>query len=342
MTMIYTDGFDSYDSTAALLNRHSIAEAAWTWQATAGRVGGPAIQASSASVQRLRSQVLPFATATGTTAGTTVSFAFWLKVSTPPATTLAFLRILSSGLASSSVDLSLNSSGFLLAVGNTTLTGNVNICDNNWHYIEVRCQTVFTVVIDGVTTSGGTVLTGFVVVAFQWQSVLGTTITVDDFIMYDNLTGYPDQDTDFPIGPQLIHTIRPAADAAVQFGRTPSAASNADAVNEVSLSEADYVESAVLNDQDLYDYDGTFPGSPTPARIHTAMVTGQLMNPQVGQVSDALICRSGSTQSDGSTVLTPLYRRCRQQSFPLNPETAAVWSVEELNAAQFGVKVAAT
>ena len=93
--------------------------------------------------------------------------------------------------------------------------------------------------------------------------------------------------------------------------------------------------------QDLYQYDGALVDSPAPDTIHAAMITALIRNPDVGTVNNALICMSGTVQSDGTSAASPLRPRYRQRALVTDPETAAEWEAARLNSALFGVKVAA-
>lgn len=337
MAMILTEGFDSYASSASLSNRYSVNQSPWTWQATAGRVGGGAIQAvgdaSSGSLLRTLTQE-------GVGISTGIALGFWFKMSAAPATELKFLQLLDTSLAERFA-LAFTTGGLIRPyVGGVAGTiGVTNVCNDSWHYLEYGSNGN-DIYIDAFLEVGdvGLINTSRYV---QWSSMANRTITIDDFILYNGANTYPDVDVDFPLGPQLIHTIRPASDAIAEFARQ-SGAANALMVNEVSLNTDNWVQGADVGELDLYTYDATFPDSPTPDRIHTAMATSYVRNPEIGQVEFNQICRHGSDQQNGTATSTPLSGQYFQQSFPLNPQGSAIWTPTTINAAEFGIRVAAT
>jgi hypothetical protein len=105
--------------------------------------------------------------------------------------------------------------------------GTKNICDNNWHWIEqkfnlgagtsVTLQLYVDGVLDGQTTAvhfGQGTAYGYMQFL---QNNSGCSINgLDDIVIYDD-NGNSPKDSDYPLGPRQIITLRPNGDSAVQF-----------------------------------------------------------------------------------------------------------------------------
>jgi hypothetical protein len=108
-------------------------------------------------------------------------------------------------------------------------------------------------------------------------------------------------------------------------------------VNEVALSELAWVQSDVPTDQDLYSYEDL---TIEPDRIHAAVVTSFIRNPDIGDVDFNNLAFSHSTQNTATARTAPIFGQYRQNSFPLDPDTNGQWHQGTINSAAFGIRVA--
>lgn len=346
MAMIFTDGFDSYSGASSLRNRYPLSVSnTWEFQATAGRLGGgAAVFPASGTAFRLG----PLGNLIFQSLNLVLGF--WIKISSAPASITNFLTFLTVPAGTgfgldSSYSIAVNTSGVIRHNSGTATNGTTNICDNSWHWVELRAgasgSSTYRCYVDTVEQWN---LTQNIIPAsngfkqFYFLGVPSRTVSIDDWICYDNNTGLP-QLASFPLGECIITTMRPAADDAVQFEHSSGSVDNADAVNEVALDLNDWVSSDGVGAQDLYFYDWV-PPSPLPAAIHTAMLTSYMVNPSTGQVQRNHLCSSRGTQETESAVRLRLQATYQQSSFPVDPYTAAAWESDALGAASFGIKVA--
>ena len=336
MALVFCDGFDSYTATADLTKKWRVAQSPWTWSATAGSMGGGGIVAATTGGGQLATQ--PYLSSS-----TLSAVGFYFKASGPPASTLSLLAGYNTG-NSIGMEMRLLSTG-LFQIWDQGATASlplaVNICDGNWHWIEFADvnasagNNTFSVYVDGVSC-GSTVIFGgsFTYAYWQFTSIAGITITIDDFITWD-LNASPF--TAFPLGPRQIATIRPVSDGACTFGTVVGAGLHSSAVNEVTPDgDASYVQDGRSGDQDLYNYGAL---GYTPGSISGVMLNSYLENPNVGSINFQGACASGATTSLGTPTLSPSVYQTLQTPYVNDPNTSAAWTVAGLNAAQFGIKV---
>jgi hypothetical protein len=341
MAMFFSDGFDSYSSTASLLNRWSSVGSPWVWDPVAGRRGGGAIVASGAAAT---TAISSFRDAVALVSAQAVHFfGFWMKLSAAPAANTILYTLFTRN--EDTMSIRVNTTGTLSGLstsGGVYATGATNVADDAWHWIEFRIQKAIatqTCFVDGV--SQWSVAVSNVTLQpesyFSFFSMPNRTLTIDDVIGYNDSAGYP-QTANFPIGLSIITTIRPSADVEADFSRS-SGVSNFSLVNEQSLDVNNWVEGFNALDMDLYEYDDIL-FSPTPTRIHTLMVTSALMDPKIGSKTFSNVARSHATQGNGTTLFVPIGDAIfYQSSFPLDPDTGGQWFEGTINSAVFGLRV---
>ena len=322
MAYSFTEGFDGYLSTADLLGRHREVGSDWSFQATAGRTGGPAIRSSGAAGST--NFLLEARTGMVALAG---GIGFWFKVSAVPGTFTTLISI-EATLGAFSFLAGINTLGAISTAAGSSLSP-FSVCDNEWHYFEAKLADIR---IDEESLGGNGILAGGI--SLRFTSIQGVVLTIDDIIIYTNTT------TDgYPVGPNLIHTLRPIADASpVDFDRS-SGGINALLVGEQVLDTDDFVQSAVIGAKDLYEHSADLVTSPLPDTIHSAVVTHCLRNPDIGTVNFSAVCDSAGTQSNGTTTSASLRQRFYQHGYSTDPATAADWQASALNAALFGIRV---
>lgn len=167
----------------------------------------------------------------------------------------------------------------------------------------------------------------------------GASITgLDDIIVYADDGGNQPNAAQFPLGAQKIKTIWPNGDVSggVQFSPN-SGVTNYTQVDEQTMDgDTTYVEDGTSGHQDLYDYQAL---GFTPSAINGVMVNTTVKNPASGTINFKAICKSGATQSDGVSTISPGGYQTFLQEFGVDPNTSAAWTQSNLDAATFGVKV---
>lgn len=336
MAVVFCDGCDSYSVTADIAKKWAIVGAGWSYQATAGRNGGGALQVTTAT---------SLVSASGLFAATEMCIGFWFKASATPSAAATFFTNIDAGGSAPGFGLwSLTTAGLLrVNVGAGFLTGATNICDNAWHWIEwdiEQAGSAATAILYIDTIQQFSTLTtttaALTIDHFQFVGLTGITITLDDILCYNNTAGGP-VFSSLPLGPRQISTLRPDADNTQTFARS-AGSTNYSLVNEVaSDGDTTYVQSGTSGDQDLYEY-ATF--AVDPATINAVMVNSVLVNPNPGTINFQTACKSSATTTLGTSTIAPAAYATKQQQYATDPNTGSAWTPNNLAAAQFGIKVA--
>lgn len=343
MAIAFRDGMDSYTTTADVTASGKWVQVAsgWTYNATAGRNGGGGLVFTSSSHF--------IATKSGILAATECCYAFWLKISAPPAATTSILVPIdvngnapASGTGLLQVVLT---SGVLRQVASpasTTFTGTTGVCDNQWHWVEVDIECALgngaTLIcyVDGVQqwSTGVSNVQALTIDHLQINGLASVTMTLDDFMVWNNTAGGP-VFSSLPLGPRQITTLRPNADVTQTFSRS-TGSSNYSLVDEQTLDTSDYVESGTSGDQDLYDFENF---SVSPAGITDVGWNGTLVNPNPGTINFQSSLKSGGNTSLGTSTITPSAYQNKQVSYGTDPATSAAWLASAVNSVQAGIKV---
>ncbi len=345
MALVFTDAFDSYAATADLIKKWGTASGGFTWGATAGRNGAGGVTCAAGAA----GGIFQTPSILGGVASGIFHFGFYIKFSAIPSSLYEFLEPVRSDTGAPGHLLGIQTgTGFLQlinAVATVQATGTRNVCDNNWHWIEVKynlanAANLQTVYVDSTQDISGSfnVTNAFTFGPIRFvQANVGCAINgIDDVIVYDD-TGDSPKDSDYPLGPREILTLRPNGDSAVQF--TPnSGVTNWTRVNEtVADGDTTYVQDGNVGDQDLYTY--AAPGI-TPSQINGVMLNSYVENPNAGTLNFKQICKNGATQIDGTSMQAPSGYTTKQQYFGHDPNTGSVWTPSTLATATFGMKVA--
>ena len=138
------------------------------------------------------------------------------------------------------------------------------------------------------------------------------------------------------VGPHRLVVARPDG-AGDSTGFTPNTGNNWAAVDDtVRNGDTDYVEASSAATKDLYTY-STF--GTTVDTIVGVNVRTWAKNPDVGTKQFKMKCKSSATEDNGATfTLTGSYA-LYQETFGVDPNTSAAWTISGLNAAQFGFEV---
>ena len=214
------------------------------------------------------------------------------------------------------------------------------------HYIEVKAVIhpsagTYEVRVDGVAVISGVAQNTRTTANSTADSFrLNTGVSIgacmfDDVYMCDG-TGATLNDF---LGDVRVDAYLPAADGA-NSGLTPSTGTSHFAlVNENPANDdTNYNSSATVGAKDTYDFANM---THTPVSIFGVQVNMTARKDDAGARSVAAVTRSGGADYDGATQgLSTSYTQY-QQIVTLDPNTAAAWTKTALNAAEFGVKVAA-
>jgi hypothetical protein len=342
MAFVFTEGFDSYASTADLTKKWGVAGSAIAWGAAAGRTGAGGITIGPSGTGNLRWWY------SNTVANYYYHAGFYFKASAAPAAATIFFCFTdgSGNLLSGNEGLRLETSGIMTLFGsNASTSGTTSICDNNWHWIEVymdggTANVPGAVYVDNASYAvqsqlqyGGTQSQSGIAFIF----VSGITISIDDIVVYDNSTGAPAH-VAFPLNSRQITTIRPASDGTVSFATVVGGTgTHSSAVNEVNPDgTTSYVSDSTSGHQDLYNYGAL---GYTPTNITGVMVNNYLENPNAGTINFQTACKSGATTTLGTSTLTPSTYKTVQTAYNIDPNTSAAWTAAGVNAAQFGIHV---
>lgn len=138
------------------------------------------------------------------------------------------------------------------------------------------------------------------------------------------------------LGDCKVHTLMPSA-AGETTSWTPSASSNYDCVNELQQNgDTDYVFSATANQIDTYAYGDLVPATGTVYAVVSRLVARK---DDAGNRTVAPVIRPGSTDIVGDGVYLSDVYTPYEKIYLQNPETLQPWTIAEVNATQFGIKL---
>jgi hypothetical protein len=251
------------------------------------------------------------------------------------------------------VGISINSTGQFSASCNGTLLGTASAAMGfgAWHYVEVKATisaTVGVVVlkVDGVTlinltgqnTKGSANATFSGIQLGMTGNIGGSSITV----YYDDVY-YCDASGSFNntyLGDIAIKCVFPTANGTTNnftLGGSTPAATNWQSVKETVPDDGvTYVADGTLNDIDRY----TFPAI-TGNTVLAAVINMRTTKDDATARSVRGAIKSSSTTGDTGTdlVVTQTTYADLQGISESDPNTSAIWTVTNFNAAEFGVKV---
>lgn len=120
-------------------------------------------------------------------------------------------------------------------------------------------------------------------------------------------------------------------------GLTPSSGSNYAVVNEaLQNGDTGYVSSSTVSAKDTYAY-ADLPAN--AATVKAVMAAPIARKEDAGARYVCAVARSGGADYDGSALSLGTTYEAQAQIWNTNPATSAAWTVAEVNAAEFGVKV---
>lgn len=215
-------------------------------------------------------------------------------------------------------------------------------------YLEVKCTIddsagVYEVRLNGIAIIGPTSsadtkntanTTADRIVFGSYTQSGAVTCVIDDIYICDS-SGATNNSF---LGDVRVDAVLPAG-AGANTGMTPSASTNVSCVDENPANDdTDYVSSSVVSTKDTYDFTNI---SHTPASIFGIQINMIARKDDAGTRSIAAVTRSGGADTDGATqALSTSYLNYREIR-ETDPNTSAAWTKTNLNAAEFGAKVAA-
>jgi hypothetical protein len=254
------------------------------------------------------------------------------------------------------VAIKINLDGSISAYrSDTTLLGTSGgglVVANAWNYYEVKA------VINGSSPATGVVqvrLNGVTSPVLDLSSqntkasanAYANGIVIGSYYNRDTDTGetayfddlYIDYDTDAAFrGDCGVFTLLPNG-AGTYSEFTPSSGANWQCVDETDPNETDYVSEGTPNKRDTYVHPSLSVG-PDGATIHVVAVSPCAAKAMPGVAEIAPMVRSGSTDSVGATHVpvagSYLYQT---EMWETDPATAIAWTVNGVNAMEFGQKV---
>lgn len=274
---------------------------------------------------------------------------FALRVSGAPGASRDLCAFLDG--ATAHCGLAMDAGGVLFAwrgtnatsIGSTGTGPSLNL----WHYVEVKATIadspsgVFVVKLNGTTvlnlttadTRNSATATANTVRLGNSTGTVGALWDFDDIYVFD-ATGTTN--TDFA-GDCKVEQVLPTG-AGATTAWTPSAGSNWQCVDEAPpTGDTDYVSSSTAAQTDTYACgDLSVATSGTVKAVQASVLARK---DDAGSRSLALVARPGSTDRVGATqAVSDSYARYAQV-WDTNPDTAAAWTVGEVNSSQFGQRL---
>lgn len=339
MTLRFMDGFDHY-ATADLLAKWNAQNsgASNTIQSAAGRRSGGAIRvATNGFVLR----AVP--------AHATYTLGIALKVTSLPSITSNIAEFHDG--ANQHLSLRLDPTGHIIVARSTSTvlgTSTYAVTTGSYFYLEFKFTIDNTTGSYEVRADGVNVLSGTgadtqnagnaSVNAFILGATSGSAVAmdVDDLYLCD---GAGSTNNSF-LGDCRIDAIYPNGNgnSSQLVGSDSNSTDNYLLVDETAPSTADYVKSATATEKDTYTFTDI---SHTPTSIFGIQLCPHANKDDAGSRSLASVTRSASTDYDGTTIGLSTDWRYLLDIREQDPATSAAWTKTNLNAAQFGVKVAA-
>jgi hypothetical protein len=328
------EGWESSTTLAHYVGKWTVLQGAST-SIQSGGVSGQYLRLSGTSQ--------PVASRTLTAQGTWV-LGFRVRLAQTPSAVCGVLDT-----ATVQVDLLGNADGTLSVRrgGSTVLgTSTATLALNTWYYVELKVVGSGTSGAATVRVNGTAVLTLTGVNTQQTANATANTVRLgqqatsgnldyDDVYVLDGSGGV---NTDF-LGDCRVEQVLPTG-AGATTAWTPSAGANYAAVDDAPPNgDTDYVSSATAGQTDTYACGDLAVA--TSGTVKAVQATASCRKDDAGSRSVALVTRPGSTDRVGATQSVLDTYSMLPQVWDTNPDTAAAWTVAEVNASQFGERLIA-
>jgi hypothetical protein len=271
------------------------------------------------------------------------------RISALPSSSFGLFSFLDGAVIHCGVGVA-DTSGLLIAWRGTVATvlgtAAVAVAPNTWNHVEARVTIGDTGSVV-VRLNGATVLTlpsvdtrnaataSANIVRIGSGTAPSVTVDLDDVYVFD-ATGAANNDL---AGDCKVEQVLPSG-AGATTAWTPSAGANYACVDEAPPNgDADYVASATAGQTDTYAFgDLSVAGAGT---VKAVQATVQARKDDAGSRSLAVVARPGGTDRVGATQAVGDSYALYPQVWDTNPDTAAPWTVADVNAAQFGARLVA-
>lgn len=338
MALVFMDGFDAYNTVLGsnvdvqiLRKWHQCDFANPNPSTQAGRISGFSMYVGNTNVY-----TLPFASQPSYIVGAAIQLQG--VINTP------IIRFMDG--ASNQCTLGTDSLGRLILYrgvegGTLQAQGTTILAINTWYFVEMLVTFNATTGAIHLQLNGTDELnvTGLNTVTTANNSanrfqLVGRAIFWDDFRIFDT-TG-PNNNS--LIGDMKIETLFASGPGAyTQFAPTPNTNANWQNVSEVAVDDdATYNAATTAGNQDAYAFHSL-------ANIHSNIhavgvnVVQRKDNP-ASKTATTLTHISGNDFVGGTTTILDTYYTT-EQLYEVNPNTAISWTVPDVNAAQFGIRV---
>lgn len=352
MSLVFMDGFENYGT----VNSNSISieqegERVWhifdardvtvnAMTLTTGRVSGLAVKGAGIDSVDFR---LAY-TNPNDDANITVGFSFFIP-------TYAYSTDTGSGYPHSLLDIGSGTygapqfainydlDGSLMVYRGITLIGRTfrKLKNNVWHYIELKIYVHNTLGTIDIWLDGENIFT----YSGDTQGYDGSMLTRSLVLHTDTNSVYDDVyiatgNTWTRTNGAIVETLTPTSDSGIQDW-TPSSGSNHYAlVDDAPVNEGDYISSNTVNQQDLWGFSNL---SQIDANVYGLQLSvgGHLEKP--GKRTIQMICASNGSNATSNTNVIDRTTQVDQFIVENDPSTNSAWTVNAVNAAEFGIKV---
>jgi hypothetical protein len=347
MSILFVDGCDWYATSGDIIKKWSNIDGSIALSTSTGRFGGGTLKINGVGIggqSGFRGPIGLFNF--GTYPQGRFGFSFKIIAGSGPCS-FAAVQLASNAISSNDQLLGLRISGVVANVCNAvtpTTHSSINVNDNAWHWIEVgfnQSTLAVTVYVDGVTNFTFTATSSQIDVTYDTISLSSTAsgsspdLSFDDIIIWQNDSlGL----TTSPIGLQRIYTEYPTSDSTQADFTRSTGTTGFNLINDVGDGDSSYIESAVSNNKDLYNY-GPITSNPDILGVTAVVINNYAKNPGSGTINYEAAVKSGATSANGTSKSLGGSYTLYQDVFMQDPNTSAAWTLTNLNNAQFGVKV---
>lgn len=348
MALILIEPFSRYASSASSAEAGTSNDdltTVWTsdnmgFDNTQGRFGARVLNVQqSARLLRMR---------LGTVSGTTLIIAGAIKwdsslSSHPSSADLVYVSTATGSTKHWAIQLGTGGTLYVFAAGGTTLVGTIPnaLMSGVWHYLEVKVAQdnsgTLTVRIDGVqvfTVTATDFQNGSAVFESAWLTGNHNNVYWEDVIVMD---GSGATFNDF-MGDMRFEVQIPDADGATA-NWTPLASTNVSNIDDpLGTNDADttYISSATTN-QDNYASHANIAAT-SATTIHFASLFVLARADAAGDKINVQVDSGGTVDRSADLDLVNGTYRWRKKVWELDPNTAADWTVANINAAVWGVR----
>jgi hypothetical protein len=228
-----------------------------------------------------------------------------------------------------------------LSAGGSVIATGTTIVNAGWAYIELKAfvngatSTVEVHVNGNVDIASTVVNLGSASVAqFAIQTGAAATTLFDDIYCADTSGAAPNNTF---LGDVTVETEYPDSDGAhIDFTPDSGTAHYARLNETIPDGDASYVASNTVGAHDSYGFGSS---SAVAGDVHAVQVTAYARKNEAGGRKLALVARPGTTDHDSAGIPLGNSYAFVSEILETNPDTAAAWTLAEINAAEFGVKV---